>query len=129
MPGSPLRITRLAALGVLASLIVGLVRSARRRPTPTTTGVASWEPLVEEAPTPSRSGPVQFAATATSSEHPVWVEPDADGGCPGSHPVKGKTQSKIFHVPGGMSYERTNPERCYCDEAAAEADGYRKAKR
>ena len=129
MPGSPLRITRLAALGVLASLIVGLVRSARRRPTPTTTGVASWEPLVEEAPTPSRSGPVQFAATATSSEHPGWVEPDADGGCPGSHPVKGKTQSKIFHVPGGMSYEHTNAERCYCDEAAAEADGYRKAKR
>jgi hypothetical protein len=28
-----------------------------------------------------------------------------------------------------MSYERTNAERCYCDEAAAEADGYRKAKR
>ena len=23
-----------------------------------------------------------------------------------------------------MSYERTNAERCYCDEAAAEADGY-----
>ncbi|MGB0995243.1 MAG: hypothetical protein ACPG2Z_06345, partial [Acidimicrobiales bacterium] len=75
MPGSPLRITRLVALSVLASLIVGLVRSARRQPTPTTTGVASWEPLVEEAPTPSRSGPVQFAATATSSEHPGWVEP------------------------------------------------------
>ncbi len=129
MPGSLLRITRLAALGALASLIVGLVRSARRQPAPPTTGVASWEPLVEEAPIPSRSGPVQFATTGTSTGHPGWVEPDADGGCPGSHSVKGNTQSKIFHVPGGMSYERTNAERCYCDEAAAEADGYRKAKR
>ena len=91
--------------------------------------MASWEPLVEEASTPPRSGPVQFADADTSVEHPGWVEPDADGGCPGSHPVKGNTQSKIFHVPGGMSYERTNAERCYCDEAAAEADGYRKAKR
>ncbi|HAB58550.1 MAG: hypothetical protein CL433_07190 [Acidimicrobiaceae bacterium] len=126
MPGSLLRLT---ALGALASLIVGLVRSARRQPTPTTTGVASWEPLVEEASTPSRSGPVQFVDTGTSTEHPGWVEPDADGGCPGSHPVKGNTQSKIFHVPGGVSYGRINAERCYCDEATAEADGYRKAKR
>ena len=58
-----------------------------------------------------------------------WVEPDAEGGCPASHPIKGNDQSKIFHVPGGMSYERTKAERCYCDEATAEADGYRKAKR
>ena len=129
MPGSLLRIARIAALGALASLIVGLIRSVRRQPPPQTSGAASWEPLAEEAPAPTRSGPVQFADTDTSTKLPGWIEPDADGGCPGSHPIKGKTQSKIFHVPGGMSYERTNAERCYCDEASAEADGYRKAKR
>jgi hypothetical protein len=37
--------------------------------------------------------------------------------------------SKIFHVPGGLSYDRTKPDRCYRDEAAAESDGLRKAAR
>jgi hypothetical protein len=32
-------------------------------------------------------------------------------------------------VPGGANYERTKPDRCYRDEAAAEADGLRKAAR
>ena len=37
--------------------------------------------------------------------------------------------SGIFHVPGGMSYDRTVPERCYATAADAEADGFRQAKR
>ena len=49
--------------------------------------------------------------------------------CPTSHPVKAKLSSKIFHVPGSASYDRTNPDRCYVDAAAAEADGLRPAKR
>jgi hypothetical protein len=57
-----------------------------------------------------------------------WVEPE-DGACPASHPVKAKLGSGIFHVPGGLSYERTQPDRCYLDEAAAIADGLRAAKR
>jgi micrococcal nuclease len=43
--------------------------------------------------------------------------------------VKGKLSSKIFHVPGGQSYDRTRPDRCYRDAATAEADGFRRAKR
>lgn len=58
----------------------------------------------------------------------AWVEPDGDV-CPTSHPVKAKLGSKIFHVPGGLSYDRTRPDRCYRDAAAAEADGLRPAKR
>jgi hypothetical protein len=56
------------------------------------------------------------------------VEP-VDGACPSSHPVKAKMSSKIFHVPGGLNYERTVPDRCYLDPAAAEADGLRQSKR
>jgi hypothetical protein len=58
----------------------------------------------------------------------AWVEPQ-DGACPVSHPVKAKMSSKIFHAPGMTAYERTNADRCYRDEEAAEADGLRKAKR
>jgi hypothetical protein len=58
---------------------------------------------------------------------PRWVEA-VDSACPASHPVKAKVGSGIYHLPGGQFYERTRPERCYVDAAAAEADGYRAAR-
>ncbi|MDY7103939.1 MAG: nuclease, partial [Actinomycetota bacterium] len=57
-----------------------------------------------------------------------WVEP-VDGACPLTHPVKANVDSGIFHVEGGLSYERTKPDRCYATPAAAEKDGLRAAKR
>ena len=80
---------------------------------------------------------MQFADPPDKADEPdppdkpddrAWVEP-VDGACPTTHPVKGNAQSGIFHVPGGMSYERTTPERCYSSTEAAEADGFRQAKR
>ena len=81
------------------------------------TGVAaSWSDL--------ESRPAAIAV-----EEPTgWVAPTG-GGCPSSHPVKGKLSSRIFHLPGMLNYERTAPDRCYVDAAAAEADGFRSAKR
>ena len=70
-------------------------------------------PLAEEAPGPEAG----------------WVEPDAGGACPDGYPVKAKLASGIFHAPGMLAYDRTTPDRCYRDEASAEADGLRKAKR
>jgi len=43
--------------------------------------------------------------------------------------VKAKDSSRIFHVEGGLSYERTRADRCYRSPEDAEADGYRAAKR
>lgn len=57
------------------------------------------------------------------------MAPDFDGNCPDTHPVKVKQASGIYHVPGGLSYDRTTPDRCYRDAAAAEADGFRPSKR
>ena len=59
---------------------------------------------------------------------PAWVEPQGKA-CPATHPVKAKQSSNIFHVPGGVNYERTVPDRCYRDEAAAVADGFVKSRR
>ena len=36
---------------------------------------------------------------------------------------------KIYHVPGGASYERTVPEEIFCTEDEAETAGFRKAAR
>ena len=58
----------------------------------------------------------------------AWLDPDG-GACPATHPVKANLRSGIFHVPGGASYERTVPDRCYLDPAAAAADGLRPARR
>lgn len=57
-----------------------------------------------------------------------WVEPNDDGSCPPTHPVKAKLESGIFHVPGGRHYERVTPDRCYRDADGAVADGLRPSK-
>jgi hypothetical protein len=100
-----MRLRRLIVPGVVLGALVVLwrVRSARQ----------------------DRVEPGPFSAPAPA---PVpWVDA-VDGACPATHPVKVKLGSGIYHLPGGRFYERTRPERCYADAAAAEADGYRAAK-
>jgi hypothetical protein len=98
----------------------------------------SGTPAVQTAPavTPAAPAPAKKAATskkpapAKRAEAPPapWVEP-VDDEAPSSHPIKAKLSSGIYHSPGGLNYERTKPDRCYRDAAAAEADGLRPAKR
>jgi hypothetical protein len=86
------------------------------------------DPVATMAPTPSRQAAATTAPTTapTASASPDWREP-VDGGCPDGYPVK-VARSGIFHEPGGRSYDRTVPERCYATAAQAEADGYRRTK-
>ena len=116
-------------------------------PIPDVPVVPVVEPEVVEVgdlPQPSAEPPIEPVAdetvkkaakkkAAAKKAAPValapWVAPDPGGICPTSHPVKAKLASKLFHLPGMFAYTRTNPDRCYLDESAAEADGLRKAKR
>ncbi|MCU1486855.1 MAG: hypothetical protein JWN67_3601 [Actinomycetia bacterium] len=85
--------------------------------------------LLQEAPEPkAKKKAAAKKETKKKAKAEPWVEP-VDGACPGTHPVKGKLTSKIFHLPGGFNYPRTIPDRCYIDAAAAEADGLRASKR
>lgn len=45
--------------------------------------------------------------------------------------IKGNisSSSKIYHLPGGSFYKRTNPELCFDTEAEAQQAGFRKSKR
>jgi hypothetical protein len=81
--------------------------------------------LVGDEPQPD-SAPVIAAATDDLPSS-TWVAA-VDGACPSGYPIKAKVNSGIYHVPGGRSYDRTMPERCYATTADAEADGYRAAK-
>jgi micrococcal nuclease len=67
------------------------------------------------------------AARPTASEAPDWLPP-VDGGCPPGYPIKANDNSHIYHMPGGRFYGRPIAERCYATEAAAQRDGYRRAK-
>lgn len=49
--------------------------------------------------------------------------------CPSTHPIKGNASSMIYHVPGGASYARTDPEACFATAADAQAAGYRAVQR
>jgi hypothetical protein len=80
---------------------------------------------VGDEPQPD-SAPVIAAATDDLPSS-TWVAA-VDGACPSGYPIKAKVNSGIYHVPGGRSYDRTMPERCYATTADAEADGYRAAK-
>ncbi|MBV9952129.1 MAG: hypothetical protein JO291_09280 [Acidimicrobiia bacterium] len=93
-------------------LALYLVKLLRGDPAPV---FGDLEPLV----------PAPVAAPAPAPA--AWLEPSA--GPRPDYPVKGKTKSGIYHLPGMANYERTSPDRWYRDEAAAEADGLRPAKR
>lgn len=106
-------------------------------------GIATWRflhptepeeipPARPMAPRPTvpaaANAPTSAGAATAEVPSAAWVPP-VDGECPPGYPVKAKHGSAVFHVPGGASYERTRPDRCYRDAAAAEADGLRAAKR
>jgi len=83
-------------------------------------GLGGVDPLIAEG---------EPEAAATSTNLPDWIAATAGDEPPASHPVKAKLASGIYHVPGGISYERTRPDRWYLSVAAAEADGLRAARR
>jgi hypothetical protein len=49
--------------------------------------------------------------------------------CAANQPIKGNVRGSrlIYHVPGGLSYDSTIPERCFATESEAEAQGFRRA--
>ena len=115
-------IARLLLLAFAGAVVYGVVtrRTAATGPAPTT-----FTPTPDRPPARPTETPTPEAKAAASNL--TWVAP-VDGACPDGYPIKGNANSRIFHVPGGRFYDRTVPERCYATEAAAEADGYRRAK-
>jgi hypothetical protein len=111
----------------LAVLIGSLVTIARRRRSGAEPVRPVWPPLDETEPS------VAAAATAPTIPEGVppserWSEP-VERACPPGFDVKVKLASGIYHLPGMFAYERAIPDRCYASAAAAEADGFRPAKR
>jgi hypothetical protein len=117
---------RILGLGLLAGASYAAWRAWEK--TRVDTGL-EWQPR----PLPYPPEPVPATSERTAAPAPAttatWVDPEADGECPATHPVKAKLASGIFHQPGGANYARTQPDRCYLSPEAAVADGLRPAKR
>lgn len=116
------------------ALVLGVVdivlRAARDR---RTTAAREREPALEPAWPSLKDEPT---VTVELDEPPAavaaetsWVPAEPDGGCPQGFPIKVKVRSGIYHATGMLNYDRTAPDRCYATAAAAEADGFRPAKR
>lgn len=124
---------RVFGIGVLAGAAYAIWRAIEANRTPGQQDVG-WEPQPFPFPPQPRTSDATDdgqgdAKPDAKQDTKQWVEPAADGACPVGYPVKGKLSSGIYHVPGGVNYERTTPDRCYADERAAEADGLRASKR
>ncbi len=132
-------VKRLFFLGVVAGIGYAVWRAVRAR-MPAPSDDLAWEtapfpfppvPRPPRAVAPLENEPANepaHDADAAPAATGAWVEAD-DGGCPATHPVKGKLSSGIFHVPGGQNYDRTHADRCYVDPEAAAADGLRQSQR
>ncbi len=128
-------VKRAVGAGVLAGVGYAAWRAWKSQ-VPQRTGDVSWETApfpFPPVPRPStQSAPRTERTVEPQKPEPrkvaVCVDPIEGGACPTSHPVKAKTSSGIFHVPGGANYDRTKADRCYVDADAAEADGLRPSK-
>lgn len=116
------RLFKAAVVSALGAVVAVWFR--KRDADDETPAPAEWPPL---RPVVDPDAVVHEPSDGSAAPAPEgdWVDPHPDGGCPVSHPVKVKLRSGIYHVPGGLVYDRTNADRCYVDPDAAEGDGYR----
>jgi hypothetical protein len=126
------RLTLLALVAGAGAFVWSMVK--QRRATLQPSSEPAWPPLqLSTTPDDEPAGLAAPHFTQISEEHSTsggserWRTP-VDGQCPEGYPVKANQSSGIFHLPGGRSYERTVPERCYATAEDAAADGYRQAK-
>ncbi|MBV8949761.1 MAG: hypothetical protein JOZ99_02720 [Actinobacteria bacterium] len=116
----------LRVIALLAAAL-GVWRMFVSRPSAGEPDIQPWNPMPAPRPAP-RLSVVPEPVIDLTIEEARWAEP-VDGDVVPGYPVKGKVGSGIYHVPGGLSYARTIPDRCYATPQDAEADGLRPAKR
>lgn len=101
---------------------VGREPGSRRAGAPPKQSASAGDP--KTAPAGRTFGTVDRPGAAP---HDAWT-------CPISHPVKGavnpsNTGERLYHLPGGEAYAKTQPERCYANAEEAREDGTRRAQR
>ena len=89
-----------------------------------------FDPNAPAPPPPAASAPAPQAQSSSRQAPAAHVNNSGPG--PNGETIKGNINSKgerIYHVPGGASYNKTIPEAWFFTEDEARAAGYRRAKR
>jgi len=92
------------------------------------------EATTEAAPTPEATAtatpvtPESPAAPGATDVPTGAVRGDGTATCPPEFPIKGNTQSMIYHTAESRVYGQTIAEICFSSPEAAEAAGYRSPK-
>ena len=115
-------------LALLLTVLAFVLTMRRRRSSARLASDAVWPPLEDPAADGRWSGPAVSTIPEDVPPSQRWSEPTGKQ-CPPGFAVKVKLASGIYHLPGMFAYERTIPDRCYATAEAAEADGFRAAKR
>ena len=119
------RVLRLAVVVLLAVVVTKTLRVLRGPRTDAfEPSQRNPEPTIEP-PAPEEASPAEAEPNPPGSR---WVFPDGHE-CPPGHQIKAKLRSGLYHLPGMLAYDRTNPDRCYATEVDAIADGLTRAKR
>ncbi len=126
----PKKVTRAPARTGTAKKAVKKVMATKAAAPEPTVGGTALRPTVKKAAASAPAAAPDARKVSSRRRKPalLWVEP-VGSTCPTGYPVKASLASGIFHVVGGLFYDRSNPDRCYRNPAAAEADGLRQAKR
>jgi len=78
------------------------------------------EVVVDDTGTRARTRAADDATTAPATA----VRGDGAAACPPDYPVKGNTDSGLYHAPTSSAYAQTIPEICFASAEAAEAAGF-----
>jgi hypothetical protein len=92
-------------------------------------GLTGTTVVTQKGPSGAASTAPSSASSKPATKHPAVTAPISAHDCPSWAPIKGNASSHVYHLPTGASYDATEPEACFATEAAAQADGYRAAKR
>lgn len=112
-----------AAVRTVTSNTRGFVRASF-----TASVSGKWSLRIVSTGTLKASSSVQKYVRVVAPPRPVATTPISKWNCPAWAPIKGNRSSMIYHMPGQRYYTRTAPERCFATEAAAQREGYRRAK-
>jgi micrococcal nuclease len=100
----------------------------------------SREPARRLIAPPSQSASASAGASRPAQTPRVYGTVDRPGAephdawtCPISHPIKGAlvpgSKERVYRMPGGEGYAKTQPDRCYANAEEAREDGGRRAQR
>lgn len=127
--------SRLLIFGsMLGAFVLGTIFGAVGMALRPRTVLAPAPPVPNPVPQPLTS-----ASDATPNDPPTPAMADGDDladsmpgngthDAPAGYPVKGNARSGIYHLPGGLAYERTVADSYFRTPEAAEAAGLRPSK-